>query len=60
MPLFDFRCSCGNTFEARVRSPEDPARCPVCHQQESVRLPSAPAGVHFKGTGFYATDNPRK
>jgi putative FmdB family regulatory protein len=40
MPLFDFRCiSCGNEFEALVRSSETP-KCPSCKSADLEQLQS--------------------
>ena len=40
MPLFDFRCiSCGNEFEALVRSSEIP-ECPSCKSVDLEQLQS--------------------
>ena len=60
MPLYDFACACGHTFEARTTTPEQHPICPRCHLMDTTRLPSAPMGVVFRGSGFYATDHPRK
>ena len=57
MPTYDYRCtSCSHRFERRQGFGDDPgAACPVCGA-ESERVISAVA-VHFKGSGFYRTDN---
>lgn len=57
MPLYDFACDCGHTFEARVATSDTPGTCPNCERTEgTVRLPSAPTAVVFRGSGFYVTD----
>jgi putative FmdB family regulatory protein len=44
MPLYDFRCAeCGERFEARVASDEQPA-CPACGGRVCERVPSSFAG----------------
>ena len=49
MPLFDFACrSCGNQFEALVRSESKPA-CPECQSQDLERLLSLP-GIKSEST----------
>ena len=57
MPLYEFRCPSGHDFEKFYRSigsaPSE-EKCPECGQV-AVRLMS-PAGLIFKGTGFYITD----
>ena len=56
-PLYDWACRCGVIFEARSKSPDVSPACPRCHQVcSAVRLPSKPANVVFRGSGFYATD----
>lgn len=56
MPLYEYRCtSCDTQFECIVPHTLMSAKCPQCGGFVSERLPSAPA-VHFKGSGFYATD----
>ncbi|MFQ5925895.1 MAG: FmdB family zinc ribbon protein [Terriglobia bacterium] len=60
MPLYEYECTaCGQRFE-RIQKFSDPpeAACPQCGGP-AERLLSAPA-VHFKGSGFYATDYARK
>lgn len=64
MPLFDYRCPlCKKTVEVR-RGINDPEIPPSCEGHEAPvemeRVPSAPAAVVFKGTGFHAVDYPRR
>jgi putative FmdB family regulatory protein len=57
MPVYEFICStCGQHFEKTLPVGADQAgvRCPAGHPK-ARRVFSAP-GVHFKGSGFYATD----
>jgi putative FmdB family regulatory protein len=59
MPIYEYRCENGHTFEAFQSMSEDPlSACEVCEAPAS-RVLSAPA-VHFKGSGFYTTDYARK
>jgi putative FmdB family regulatory protein len=59
MPIYDYRCENGHSFEAFQSMSEDPlTSCEVCDAPASRQL-SAPA-VHFKGSGFYTTDYARK
>jgi putative FmdB family regulatory protein len=57
MPLYEFRCPSGHDFEKFYRSigsaPSE-EKCPECGQV-AARLMS-PAGLVFKGSGFYITD----
>jgi putative FmdB family regulatory protein len=50
--------SCGNHFDT-VQSFSDPPleRCEICGGQ--LRRVFHPAGILFKGSGFYSTDNRR-
>lgn len=60
MPLYEYLCqSCGLRFERRQQFSEPPVKtCPECEEQV-VRL-IQPAGIIFKGSGFYVTDNRSK
>jgi len=55
MPLYEYRCGDGHTFEVMQRMSDDPVRtCEVCG--EPVQRVFHPVAVHFKGSGFYNTD----
>ena len=55
MPTYEYRCSNGHTFEVMQRMADDPITvCEVCG--EPVERVFHPVAVHFKGSGFYATD----
>jgi putative FmdB family regulatory protein len=60
MPLYEYRCdACGHTFEVIQRFSDAPiAVCPVCGGAVE-KLLSSPA-IHFKGSGWYVTDYPKK
>lgn len=59
MPIYDYKCDNGHTFEAMQSMSEDPIdECDVCGAP-ARRVLHAPA-VHFKGSGFYTTDYARK
>ncbi|HEY89699.1 MAG TPA: zinc ribbon domain-containing protein [Thermoflexia bacterium] len=60
MPLYEYKCNeCGLRFERRQRFSEPPVKsCPEC-AGEVIRL-IQPAGIIFKGSGFYVTDNRAK
>ena len=56
MPIYEYRCPNGHTFEVFQRmSDPPPEACEVCgaSPMEKVLFPVA---VHFKGSGFYSTD----
>jgi putative FmdB family regulatory protein len=55
MPIYEYRCEKGHTFEVIQRMSDDALdACEVC-AAPAVRVLHAPA-VHFKGSGFYNTD----
>jgi putative FmdB family regulatory protein len=57
MPIYEYACdSCHSTFERKQKFTDEPVReCPECGS--SVRRVLYPAGIIFKGSGFYATDS---
>lgn len=57
MPIYEYACdTCGTTFDRKQKFSDDPVReCPDCGN--SVRRVLYPAGIIFKGSGFYSTDN---
>ena len=55
MPIYEYRCEQGHTFEVMQRMSDDPVQtCDTC-EAPVARVFHAPA-VHFKGSGFYNTD----
>lgn len=60
MPLYEYKCTeCGLRFERRQHFSEAPIKiCPECGG-DVIRL-IQPAGIIFKGSGFYVTDNRAK
>jgi putative FmdB family regulatory protein len=57
MPTYEYACTnCGNRFDVFQRIDEDTLRiCDVCGG--TLRKVFHPAGIVFKGSGFYATDS---
>jgi putative FmdB family regulatory protein len=57
MPTYEYRCSdCGTLFEVFQRIEDDPLTvCERCGGK--LRKVFHPAGIVFKGSGFYATDS---
>jgi putative FmdB family regulatory protein len=56
MPIYEYRCPNGHTFEVFQRMSDPPSTvCETCGAApvEKVLFPVA---VHFKGSGFYSTD----
>src|SRR5438477_3263741 len=60
MPSYEYAClSCGQHVEVYQRFSDPPLSvCGVCGGQ--LRKVFHPAGILFKGSGFYATDNRRR
>ena len=56
MPIYEYRCPNGHTFEVFQRMSDPPASvCETCGAGPVEKL-LFPVAVHFKGSGFYATD----
>ena len=57
MPTYEYLCkTCGHRFETWQKMTDDPlTTCPTCGA--SIRRVLFPAGVVFKGSGFYKTDH---
>jgi len=56
VPIYEYRCPNGHTFEVFQRMADPPVEtCTTCGAGpvEKVLFPVA---VHFKGSGFYSTD----
>ena len=60
MPTYEYKCPNGHLFDKTfpLITSKRHAKCPVCGKS-AERLISGGAGVHFKGSGFYATDYKR-
>jgi putative FmdB family regulatory protein len=58
MPIYTYRCeNCGVQFERHQSFTDEPMkRCPECNKN-SLRKVFTPAGIVFKGSGWYATDH---
>jgi putative FmdB family regulatory protein len=55
MPIYEYRCEKGHTFEVMQRMSDDPVQtCETC--EAPVSKVFHPIAVHFKGSGFYNTD----
>ena len=56
MPRYEYKCSdCEKAFEVIHGIDENVDICKFCGG--SVRRVFHPVGIHFKGSGFYKTDN---
>jgi putative FmdB family regulatory protein len=59
MPIYEYRCERGHTFEVVQRMTDDPlTSCSTC--EAPVQRVFHPVAVHFKGSGFYNTDYGKK
>ena len=60
MPIYEYRCPNGHTFE-RFQSMSAPApeKCDVCGATP-LELVLYPIAIHYKGSGFYSTDYGKK
>jgi putative FmdB family regulatory protein len=59
MPIYEYRCERGHTFEVMQRMTDDPlTECNICGAP--VQRVFHPVAVHFKGSGFYNTDYGKK
>lgn len=58
MPLYTYQCdNCGVVFERQQKFDDKPIkRCPECGKS-AVRRVIQPAGIIFKGSGWYKTDS---
>lgn len=59
MPIYEYECSaCKHRFERSQRFSDPPVtECPACGG--AVRRVLFPAGIVFKGSGWYITDSRR-
>ena len=56
MPIYEYRCPNGHTFEVFQRMTDPPVSvCETCGAAPVEKL-LFPVAVHFKGSGFYSTD----
>jgi putative FmdB family regulatory protein len=59
VPIYEYRCEQGHTFEVMQRMTDDPlASCSTC--EAPLQRVFHPVAVHFKGSGFYSTDYGKK
>jgi putative FmdB family regulatory protein len=56
MPIYEYRCPEGHTFELFQRMADPPPdACEICGASPVSKV-LYPAAIHFKGSGFYSTD----
>ena len=55
MPLYEYRCDCGNEFLQRQAINDDPV---ICSCGKETKRVYGLGGVAFKGKGFYSTHKP--
>jgi len=59
VPIYEYRCNNGHTFEVTQRMSDPPVTtCRECGAP--VERVFHPIAVHFKGSGFYNTDYGKK
>jgi putative FmdB family regulatory protein len=56
VPLYEYRCPNGHTFEIFQKFSEAPVETCVTCGAGPVEKILFPVAVHFKGSGFYSTD----
>jgi putative FmdB family regulatory protein len=56
VPIYEYRCPNGHTFELFQRMADAPAETCVTCGAGPVEKILFPVAVHFKGSGFYSTD----
>ena len=55
MPIYEYRCENGHTFDVLQSMSDDPVEtCEECGAP--VERVYHPVAVHYKGSGFYTTD----
>ena len=60
MPIYEYKCPNGHLFDAFHGMTEPgPTACTVCGEGP-LQIVLHPVAVHYKGSGFYATDYGRK
>jgi len=55
MPIYEYRCEKGHTFEVMQKMTDEPIAVCETHGTPVQRV-FHPVAVHFKGKGFYNTD----
>ena len=56
MPIYEYRCPEGHTFELFQRMTDSPpSECQICGAKPLQKV-LHPAAIHYKGSGFYSTD----
>jgi putative FmdB family regulatory protein len=56
VPIYEYRCPNGHTFERfQAMTAPPPEVCDVCGASP-VELVLYPVAIHYKGSGFYTTD----
>jgi putative FmdB family regulatory protein len=62
MPHYDYKCSqCNHEEEVFQKITDEKLKvCPSCNNETFNRALASGLGLHFKGSGFYATDYQNK
>ena len=56
MPIYEYRCPNGHTFEVFQKMSDAPVETCTSCGAGPVEKVLFPVAVHFKGSGFYSTD----
>jgi putative FmdB family regulatory protein len=56
VPIYEYRCPNGHTFEVFQKMSDPPVEACVTCGAGPVEKLLFPVAVHFKGSGFYSTD----
>ena len=60
MPIYEYRCPNGHTFEVFQKMTDPPVDACISCGAGPVEKILFPVAVHFKGSGFYSTDYGKK
>lgn len=51
MPLYEYECKCGNTFEELQKVDAEPPDCPKCNRMAKRKI--SLTSFELKGSGWY-------
>jgi hypothetical protein len=57
MPIYEYACIECDEDKEISRGFNDPEEVPYCKEGHRMTRVYTPAGIQFKGSGFYKTDN---
>lgn len=60
MPIYEYKCECNKKIIPITTSFTEYKETCLCEEcGKDMRRHYTPAGIQFKGSGFYKTDNPK-